>query len=68
MLRLVHIDIYGPMIVQIRRVLEHFITYTNDCSRYGYICVMHQKSKAFEKFKEFWTEAEKQLDKYIMTY
>ena len=33
--------------------------------KYGYVYLLHRKFKIFEKFKEFWIEAEKQLDKNI---
>jgi hypothetical protein len=38
---------------------------TIDYARYGYVYLMCQKFEAFERFKEFWVEAEKQLDKHI---
>ena len=36
-----------------------------DYSRYDYISLLHRMSEEFEKFKEFWVKAEKQLDKNI---
>lgn len=32
---------------------------------YGYVYLMHRKSEAFERFKEFGAKAEKQLGKHI---
>ena len=49
-LELVHTDVCGPMTIQARRGYEYFITFTDDCSRYGYIYLMCLKSEAFEKF------------------
>ena len=38
----------------------YFVTFTDDLSRHGYMYLMKYKSKVFEKFKEFKTEAENQ--------
>ena len=59
LLKLVHWDVYGPFNVQARGVHEYFITFIDDCSRYGYAYLMYRKSKTFEKFKEFRVEMEK---------
>jgi transposase InsO family protein len=64
-IELVHIDVCGPMSVPARGGYEYFITFTDDYSRYGYVYLMRRKSKAFERFKEFRAEAEKQLGKHI---
>ncbi|KAL4303931.1 hypothetical protein GQ457_10G011550 [Hibiscus cannabinus] len=39
--------------------------YTDDFSRYGFIYLMHHKSEAFEKFKEFKNEVQNQHGKSI---
>ncbi|KAL4367182.1 hypothetical protein GQ457_05G023760 [Hibiscus cannabinus] len=39
---------------------QYFITFTDDFSRYGYIYLMHHKSEALEKFKEFKNEVHNQ--------
>ena len=44
---------------------KYFITFTDDHSRYGYVYLMQHKFEAFEKFKEFRAEVEKQLDTHI---
>jgi hypothetical protein len=36
----------------------YFITFTDDFSRYEYINLLRNKLKSFEKFKEFWNEAQ----------
>ncbi|KAH9697148.1 hypothetical protein KPL71_023495 [Citrus sinensis] len=64
-LELVHTDVCGPINVQARGGYEYFITFTDDYSRYGYVYLMHHKSEALEKFKEYRAEKEKQLDKNI---
>ena len=65
LLELVHTDVCGPMSTQAKGGYEYFITFTDDYSRYGYVYLMRQKSKAFEKFKEFRAEVENQLGKRI---
>ena len=67
LLELVHTDVCGPMSTQAKGGYEHFITFTDDYSRYDYVYLMRQKSKAFEKFKEFRAEVENQLGKHIKT-
>ena len=57
MCRLVNIRVKGGY--------EYFITFTDDHFRYGYVYLMQHKSEAFEKFKEFRAEVEKQLDIHI---
>ena len=64
-LELVHKNVCRPLNVQAQRSFEYFITFTDDHSRYGYINIMHHKSKAFEKFRQFKFEIEKQLHKII---
>ena len=64
-LELVHTDVCGPMSVQARGGYEYFMTFTNDYSRYGYVYLMRHKSEAFDKFREYKAEAEKQLGVHI---
>ena len=65
LLELIHIDVCGPLNVKDIRDFDYFITFIDDYSSYGYIYLLHRKSEAFEKFKEFWAKVEKQLDKNI---
>lgn len=65
LLGLVHTDICGPMSTLAMGGYSYFITFTDDHSRYGYVFLMKHKSEAFEKFKEFRNEVEKQLGKSI---
>jgi hypothetical protein len=53
LLGLVHTDVRGPMSSVATGGFQHFITFTNYFSRYGYIYLMSHKSELFEKFKEF---------------
>ena len=64
-LELIHTDVCGPLNVRARGGFDYFITLIDDYSRYGSVYVLHRKSKTFKKFKEYWLEAEKQLDKNI---
>jgi GAG-pre-integrase domain len=65
LLALIHTDVCGPMSTYIRNSDHYFITFTDDYSRYGYVYLMRHKSESFEKFKEFRTEVENQLNKSI---
>ena len=65
MLRLVHTNVCMPLNVQARGGFKYFITFTNNHFRYGYICLTHHKAEAFEKFRQFKFETEKQLGKSI---
>ncbi|MBN6697926.1 DDE-type integrase/transposase/recombinase, partial [Escherichia coli] len=64
-LGLIHTDVCGPMSTHARGGYEYFITFTDDKSRYGYVYLMKHKSEAFERFKEFRQEVEKQTGKSI---
>ena len=65
LLALIHTDVCGPMSTCTRNGDRYFITFTDDYSRYGYVYLMRHKSESFEKFKEFKTEVENQLNKSI---
>src|SRR3954466_14098380 len=58
LLGIIHTDVCGPMNVSTRNGLRYFVTFTDDLSRYGYICLMKHKCETFEKFKEFQNEVE----------
>ena len=65
LLELIHTDVCGPMSTQARGGFSYFITFTDDFSRYGHVYLMKYKSEAFEKFREYKNEVEKQLRKSI---
>lgn len=44
---------------------KYFITFIDDFSRYGYVHLINEKSDAFERFKIFKLEVEKQREKEI---
>ena len=65
LLELVHSNVYGPINIQARGGYEYFVTFVDDYSRFGYVYLMHRKSDAFDFFREFKTEAEKQTGKSL---
>ena len=65
LLELVHTNVCGPINIRARGGYEYFIIFTDDHSRYEYVYLMQHKSEAFEKFKEFQAEVEKQLDTHV---
>ena len=66
-LDLKHSNVCGPMSIHAGGGFIYFITFIDDYSWYGYLYLMRYKSEAFEKFKEFINEVEKQLGKSIKT-
>ena len=66
-LEFVHIDVCGPFNVQACGGYKYFITFTDDYSKYGYVYLMHMKSDALDKFKEFKAKSENQLGKHLKT-
>jgi hypothetical protein len=65
LLGIIHNNVFGPMSVSTCNAYRYFVTFTDDLSRYGYIYLMKHKSQTFEKFKEFHSEVENQLDRKI---
>ena len=64
-LDLVHTDLCGPISTSTRGGYEYFIGVIDDYSRYGYIYLMHHKSEAFEKFKDYKVEVKNHQGKSI---
>ena len=48
----------GPLNIRAKYDFEYFITFIDDYSMYSYVYMLHRKSEAFEKFKEFLAEVE----------
>jgi hypothetical protein len=65
LLEIIHNDVCGPMSVSTCNGYHYFVTFTDDLSRYGYIFLINHKSKTFEKFKDFQSKVENQLDRKI---
>jgi hypothetical protein len=57
-LQIIHTDICDPFNVKSVDWFNSFITVMDDISRYGYIYLIHERSKALDKFKIFKTEVE----------
>nr|GEW49631.1 hypothetical protein [Tanacetum cinerariifolium] len=51
LLRLIHIDVCGPLRHVSRQCASYFITFTDDYSRYGYVYLVKHKHEVFETFK-----------------
>nr|GEV70722.1 hypothetical protein [Tanacetum cinerariifolium] len=54
-----------PYKIMSRQGASYFITFTDECSRYGYVCLLKHKHEVFETFKVFQKEVENQLSKTI---
>ena len=66
-LDLIPTDVCGSMSTYAKGGFIFFIIFTDDFSQYGHLYLVKYKSKAFEKFKEFKNDLEKQLGKSIKT-
>jgi hypothetical protein len=64
-LGIIHTDIYGPFNVIMVDGFNSFITFTDDYSRYGYICPIRKRFKELDKFKVFKAKVENQHDTKI---
>src|SRR5215216_1182465 len=65
LLEIIHTSVCGPMSVEAHGGYRYFLTFTDDLSRYGYICLMKHKSETFEKLKEFQSKVENHRNKKI---
>ncbi|CAL9024490.1 unnamed protein product, partial [Prunus brigantina] len=65
LLEIIHTDICGPFTHQTIDGNCYFITFIDDHSRFGYLYLIAEKSQAFEMFKIFQNEVERQLEKKI---
>ena len=64
LLEVIHTDVSGPYTATLCRNF-YFITFIDDYSRYGYLCLIKEKAESLDKFQIFRTEVEKQLGKII---
>ena len=64
-MEIIHTDICGPFNVKSVDGFDLFITFTDDCSRFGYIYPMKERAEVLDKFKLFKTEVENQHDRKI---
>ena len=58
MLEIIHSDECGLFSEMARGGFYYFITFEDDLSRYGQLFLIKNKSKSFEKFKEFKAQVE----------
>ncbi|GJT18478.1 retrotransposon protein, putative, ty1-copia subclass [Tanacetum coccineum] len=65
LLRIIHIDVCGPLRHVSRQGASYFITFIDDYSRYGYVYILKHKHEVFEIFKVFKNKVENQLGKTI---
>ncbi|CAL9011160.1 unnamed protein product [Prunus brigantina] len=65
LLEIIHTDICGPFPTQTHDGFKYFITFIDDFSRYGYVYLISEKSKALDMFKVYKAEVENQLDSKI---
>nr|GFA10599.1 retrotransposon protein, putative, Ty1-copia subclass [Tanacetum cinerariifolium] len=65
LLGLIHTDICSPFEIVSRLGASYFVTFTDDFSRYGYVCLLKHKHEVSETFKVFQKEVENQLRKII---
>ncbi|KAM1263710.1 hypothetical protein ACFX2G_029301 [Malus domestica] len=64
-LEIIHTDICGPFPTPTIEGNKYFITFIDDFSRFCFIYLINEKSKAFEVFKIYKNEVENQLERKI---
>ena len=64
-LELVHSDVFGPMKVPSLVKSVYYVSFIDDFSRNTWIYFLKNKSKVFDKFKEFKALVENQIQKKI---
>lgn len=52
-LKIVHTDVCGPMRVQSKGGAKYFVSFIDDCTRYGFVYFMNKKSEVLNLFKKF---------------
>ena len=61
----IHTDICGPLTPLTMGGYKYFITFIDDYSSYGFVEIIHEKSKSLEAFKAFKAKVELQQGKRI---
>ena len=64
-LELIHTNICGPFPTSSWNGQQYFITFIDDCSRYDYLYLIHEKSQSLDVLKNFKAEVENRLSKKI---
>nr|GEV46813.1 retrotransposon protein, putative, Ty1-copia subclass [Tanacetum cinerariifolium] len=67
LLRLIHIDVCGPLRHVSRQGASYFITFTDDYSRYGYVYLVKHKHEVFETFKNYDLEFATRILNMVLT-
>ena len=65
LLELVHSDICRPLSTKTYNNKEYFITFINDYSKFAYVYLISAKSEAFDYFRKYRMEVERQLGRNI---
>nr|GEV37187.1 hypothetical protein [Tanacetum cinerariifolium] len=65
LLGIIYTDVCGPLRHVSRQGASYFITFTDDYSHYGYVCLLKHKHEVFETFKVFKNGVDNQLGKTI---
>lgn len=63
LLEIVHSDVCGPINTASNGGAKYIHTFIDDKSQYVHVYFLKKKDKVFEKFKEFKTMVERQVDK-----
>ena len=64
-LELIHTDICGPFSKAFWNGQQYFLSFIDDCSRYGYLYLIKEKSQSLDVFNPFKDEVENQFNKRI---
>ncbi|XP_057969384.1 uncharacterized protein LOC131158531 [Malania oleifera] len=65
LLEIIHMDICGPFDINTFSNDRYCITFIDDFSRYGYVCLLHDKSQAVKALEIYVNEVERKLDKKV---
>ena len=65
LLKVIHIDIFGPFTPPTMVGIKYFITFSDDYSRYGFVELIREKSVSLKAFKAFKAKVELQQGKKI---
>lgn len=65
LLGIIHTDVCGPMNTTSSGGAKYMLTFIDDKSRYVFVYFLKNKSEVFEKFKEFKSMVERQIDRKI---
>ena len=61
----IHTDLWGPVSIATFGGWCYYISFTDDWSRWTMVCLLRQKSEAFQAYKDFTAWVLTQLDRHI---